>query len=393
MLNIHADYQCRHQGPCCTAGWHIPIEPSAFGHLRAAMAERILVAPGAPPGSSSTVAAAACFSTDAPPAGAAAIVGLDGTGACVFFDRDAGNLCAIQRACGHDSLPVTCQQFPRIALIDARGIHVTLSQYCPTAARMLFRDDIGGLSIVANPAASIRRAAYEGFDATGTIPPLMRPGLVADMEVAATWEAFAVRCFGCDGLAPEAALVRLAFAGERIREWKPGAASLATTARSACAAAQDVEPASRTIAPADAIRLFLAAVATVPEGLARPELPVDVDGLHARLVAPAWSRLSRPIRRYLAAKAFAAWSAYCGEGLRTQVALLAVALGVLAIESTRQAAREGRELNAEMLLEAIRQADFLLVHLASGDDLVRRFGRVEAMTRDAYLTELGVDLA
>lgn len=392
VLNVHADYQCRHEGACCTAGWHIPIEPDRFTHLRAALNASVFAAPGSASGGAPSDIHASCFSADEPPDGAAAIVNLDPIGACVFLDRQDGNLCAIQRACGQELLPATCQQFPRVALIDARGTHLTLSHFCPTAARMLFRDDVDDLSIVVDPSGPIRRDTYEGFDATATIPPLVRPGLVSDAEVAVAWDAFVMRTLGSGSVTPEAALMRMIGAAERIRNWKPGSASLAATARGVCDEAMSAtERDVPAMAPTQAARLFLAAAATVPTGLRMPRVPEHFKSTHARWIAPARLPLSRPIRRYLAAKGFAAWSAYCGEGLRTQIAMLAVALGVLEIESTRLAAAAGRALDLEMLLEAIRQADFLLVHLASGEDMVRRMGRVETMTREAYVAELGLE--
>ncbi len=56
-------------------------------------------------------------------------------GRCVFHDP-AGR-CAIHSALGHDALPVACRQFPRVSVTDPRGVSVTLSHYCPTAAALL----------------------------------------------------------------------------------------------------------------------------------------------------------------------------------------------------------------------------------------------------------------
>ena len=95
-------------------------------------------------------------------------------------------------------------------------------------------------------------------------------------------------------------------------------------------------------------------------------------------MAPAWPAFSRPIRRWLAAKAFASWVALQGEGLRTTVAFLRVALGVLRAEAARGSAEAARVLDADLLLEAIRRADLLLVHLADPEALARRLSRGEA---------------
>ena len=60
--------------------------------------------------------------------------------------------CAIHRVLGHDALPSACRHFPRAAVTDDLGTFVTLSHFCPTAASMLFRDDVE-LSIVEAPAS------------------------------------------------------------------------------------------------------------------------------------------------------------------------------------------------------------------------------------------------
>jgi hypothetical protein len=98
-------------------------------------------------------------------------------------------------------------------------------------------------------------------------------------------------------------------------------------------------------------------------------------------VAPAWPGLGRPIRRWLAAKAFASWLVLQGEGLRTAVLGLRVALGVLRAEAGRGCAGAGRTLDALLLKEAVRRADLLLVHLADPEALARRLGRVETGER------------
>jgi hypothetical protein len=113
----------------------------------------------------------------------------------------------------------------------------------------------------------------------------------------------------------------------------------------------------------------------------RALLPVAPEGLgdaDDRWVQPAWPSLARPVRRWLAAKAFASWLALQGEGLRTAVLGLRVALGVLRAEAARGCTGAGRRLDAELLKEAFRRADLLLVHLADPEALARRLSRVEA---------------
>jgi hypothetical protein len=103
-----------------------------------------------------------------------------------------------------------------------------------------------------------------------------------------------------------------------------------------------------------------------------------VDEADERWVAPAGPSLALPVRLWLASKAFASWLALQGEGLRTTVLGLRVALGVLRAEAARGVAEAGRALDADLLKEAIRRADLLLVHLADPQALARRLSRCES---------------
>jgi len=96
------------------------------------------------------------------------------------------------------------------------------------------------------------------------------------------------------------------------------------------------------------------------------------------VVAPAWPSWAGPVRRYLAARAFASWCALQGDGLRTTVSALRAAAAVLRVEAARRCASAGRPLDAILMKEAIRAADLLLVHLASPEALARRLSAAEA---------------
>jgi hypothetical protein len=288
-------------------------------------------------------------------------------------------------------MPTACQLFPRVALLDTRGIRVTLSHFCPTVAQTLLRRDIDAVGVIANPEPFARRSTWEGFDARMTIPPLVRPGLVADLDVASLWEELAVELFGSGQLMPEAAITRLAAAAERLRGWKPSGGTLADLGRRVFDDARGGGLAASTpLGAADAVRWYERVTAFVPDGLSRPALPSHFADVHAARVAPAWASLRQPIGRYLAAKAFASWSAYCGEGFRTQLAMVVAAFGVLHVEAARVAVRAGRTLDETLFIEAARQADLLLVHQASHDALARQVSRVERLSAEAFLHELGL---
>ncbi len=124
-------------------------------------------------------------------------------------------------------------------------------------------------------------------------------------------------------------------------------------------------------------RLFRLITGTIPAGLAGPVLPEGLEATDARFVRPVWGDFARPVRQFLAAHAFGAWIAYQGDGLRTSVRALAGSLAVLRVEANRQAARAERRLDETLLLDAIRAADHLLVHLASRERMARQLSTIE----------------
>ena len=369
-LNLHAGFECRHSGACCTAGWPIPVEPGVFPGLALSAAGPL-------------------------PDGTAAILEPLPGGACPAFDRTGGNLCTIQARLGHRALPASCRHFPRVALLEPDAVRVTLSHFCPTAAWMLFSRDTGGLAVVHDAAGIADRGEHDGFDARQTIPPFLRPGVVMDTGTCRLWELYMLGVLDSADMTPEHALARAALTADRIRNWAPGPESLDTHCHNALMA---VETPQRNgvrwgMTFASACRLFQLAAASVPPGLSRPLVPDGAETADQAWVRPRWAALSRPIGRYLAARFFAAWCAYLGEGLRTQVAMLAIALAAVRIEAVREAARAARPLNERLLHGAIRSADLLLHHLSDVPALVKSLAGVEQGPAPAFLAAIGLEAA
>ena len=92
----------------------------------------------------------------------------------------------------------------------------------------------------------------------------------------------------------------------------------------------------------------------------------------------AWPSFSRVLRNYVAAKAFASWTAYQGRGVASIVRGLDAALALVRVEAARQCRDADVPLDADRLKEAIRQADFILNHLATGDALAEAWSSAEA---------------
>jgi hypothetical protein len=122
---------------------------------------------------------------------------------------------------------------------------------------------------------------------------------------------------------------------------------------------------------------FQEAMSAVPDEF-RPEPDEDRLGeAFAAYVRAAWSHFHAPLNRYIAAKAFATWTAYQGRGLATIVRGIDAAVALVRVEAARQCRDADRTLDAELLLEAFRAADFILNHLAVGEDLAHNWSRVE----------------
>ncbi len=171
-LSIHADYRCHNSGQCCSVDWDVPVEVPIYRSLVAAIdAGRLRP--------DSAAASLPPFTVGADlPDDAGAMFGRTAAGRCVFFDSHS-RLCIVHRDLGEPALPATCRYFPRIAVGDARGTSITLSHFCPTAASMLFRDDVP-VEIVSEPPAFPPRD-YEGLIVgDDDFPPLLHPRMLMD---------------------------------------------------------------------------------------------------------------------------------------------------------------------------------------------------------------------
>ncbi len=254
-LNFHLPYACRHSGACCQAGWPIPIEPERAVLIRKG---EWLEEGGVLP--------------------------RDARGACVFHDR---------RCTVYEHRPMSCVHFPYVCLIDQRGVHVTLSHYCPTAASLLFAHD-GPIEIVEGPSPVPALEIPEGLDARPSLPPL------------------AESTPGPRSRAP----------GPRLMSWDEFSSWERAELRTLTLMAGESE------------------------------------------FAPV-------IERFLAAKLFASWAAYVGDGTAAVRQSVRAAHGVLKEEMSNAVRDAGRPIDAGLLEQSIRQADLRLVHAVTSSPAPR----------------------
>lgn len=365
-LSIHADYRCRHSGQCCSVDWDVPVELPVYRSLTDAMtAGRLHTDPAArdlPP-----------FIVEPDlPEGIGAIFQRTPEGPCVFMDRES-RLCLVHRDLGEGALAETCRHFPRVAVQDARGTFVGLSHFCPTAASMLFRTDVP-LTIVSEPPA-FPRPNYDGLAVSEQdLPPLLHPSMLMDLDGYTAWEAHTVeRCaVALHSRSPESLLATLWRDAETLSGWRPGATTLREEVSRLDRGFVEAPP---TASLEKSLQMFAECVRAVP-----PEMTPEPDehGLSdafERHVAPAWHTMHMPLNHYVAAKSFASWTAYQGRGVRTIVRGIEAAVALVRVEAARQCRDAGRVLDAQLLLEAFRSADFLLNHQATGEELAEGWGR------------------
>ena len=364
-LSIHADYRCRHSGACCTADWDVPVELPVYRSLNERLQSGSLrVAPAAEPLPPFIV------EPDLPD-GAAAMFERTDRGACVFFEGSS-HLCVVHRDAGESALPATCRHFPRLAVADSRGTFVTLSHFCPTAASMLFREDVA-LEIVESPPA-FPFADYDGMTVTpDDLPPLLSPSMLMDAEGYSAWERHMVRRCSADQ-SPESVIATLFSDAASLTAWRPGATALDQCVRALPDAFVSADVPESLV---QSFRLREGVLAAIPDDLKPAPDESGLEAAYASCVRPAWSTFRRPITRYLAAKAFASWTAYQGTGITTIVCGLDAALALVRIESARGCRDARRMLDRDLLLEAFRSADFALNHLAVGEDLAGAWSRHE----------------
>ena len=298
-LSFHASYRCRHSGVCCRAEWDLPFERQERERV-----ERLhLVGAGA--FRDGVDVSFAMRRAD---------------GACVFLETGGeAPLCGIHRTAGQQNLPVACRMFPRVALHDARGWAVTLSHFCPTAASLLF-EAVDDVAVVDASASLADIGPLDGLEAVEALPPLLRDGVLMDLESFSEWESQAIRVLTARGCTPEAALARLEAITDALARWSPGDAPLIDRVR---------------------------------------DLFRDAGAGHDMGAPHEHVRECRAVQRWLAAHLFGNWIAYQGRGLRTVVRYVRACLDVLTVEL----ARDGNAL------EAIRRSDYLIVHESDSQQL------------------------
>src|SRR6185369_4873672 len=143
---------------------------------------------------------------------------------------------------------------------------------------------------------------------------------------------------------PEAVIATLVRDAAALRAYTPGNRSLVDAVASL---PRDVIHAAPPASLDQSLASFAEVVAAIPDDL-KPE--PDEQGLgeaFESLVAGRWTEWRGPVNRYLAAKAFASWTAYQGRGVLTIVRGLDAALALVRVEAARQCRNADAPLDAD----------------------------------------------
>ena len=295
-------------------------------------------------------------------------------------------MCAIHREAGADALPSACRHFPRQILRDRRGTFISLSHFCPTAAAMLLARDPLQL-VEAHPPLRLSEPV-EGLDATDALPPLVRPGVLTDLEGYGAWEQACVATFARADLSLSGARsISSRRRRKTIRGWRPGTVTpLRTRARRVSRRASRGRRRRRIAQIARAIETVAALCGgRVPEDVIRDYPSTNRAQDIARFeetwqqrVAPAFPRFDVAMKNYLAARVFANWIAYQGRGLRSIVEWLRTC-AALVRHQHRPCGRatSGSAPDTADFLEAVRMADLLLLHVVDTQAFAWRFAPLE----------------
>jgi Fe-S-cluster containining protein len=340
-LSFHSEYKCQNTGVCCSSGWEIAVEAEVELHLATRIARYPEALPNGPDG---------FHAMQGPPAGCRSSLRIvDATGACWFRDEPA-RACAVHRDHGEAALPSACRQFPRVCVLEAELVSVSLSHYCPTAAGLLF----GGardFGLVTDAWAFPSDWPFEGLDVRGAYPPFLRPGILMSLDGLRAFEDRAVAVLSREPLWRSLAMIESAV--ESARAWTVDAGPmLELVVESFARDAGDGKDEPRVTDPRPIL------LAALTEGT-RPSVGLPDFRPDPPAVSSLTDLADLALRKYLASRLIAAWITFQGNGLRSVGRYLRLCLEtVLLFESARAA----QESEASRWKEAIRSADLWLLH-------------------------------
>lgn len=402
-LEFQSDFRCSQCGECCCSDWVVSLDKTQHERIAQALRTGDLTVPG--------VTADSALTRNENPSDLG--FGLFhahltfGPAGCPFLERESDSTaCAIQRQLGPGALPIICQVYPRICVLEPRRVCLTLSNCCPTARAKLWREDLDGpgLTRVENPPAFPPDGAYAGHNTLERKPPFLRPQVPLTWEAYARWERFCLERMADERLTPENALLHILTAAEKIRGWAGNGSVPVGVIESLAQTEAAVDPDQLT-EQIERLPCGLALCRNLYELLFQSLSPKGdsplteilqtfqeaygsaSDTQHAALsrltgdydhfIRPFWPQGERAVRRYLASKLFANYYAYEGHGLRTGLYVVVLILATLRLHATLLARRAQRPLDVTLLDEAFALTDRYWLNMVARDVLAHGLTQIE----------------
>ena len=198
-LNFHAGYRCRHSGVCCRTAWDLPFQRSDRERV-----ERLGLGRG----------------------GHVSRRGRDvwlaagrGDGACVFLTSPSTMTSAQIHGAAAGGAPRNVPDVPTHRPRRCPGNDAVVVALLPTAAGMLFDVTRAGRKSSRPLRRSTDIGPLDGLDARNAMPPLLREGVLMDLESFDQWERGAVAALTVRGVSIRARRSRV-WRGSWPRTWR-----------------------------------------------------------------------------------------------------------------------------------------------------------------------------
>lgn len=287
-----------------------------------------------------------------------------------------------------------------MCILQPSGVFITFTNFCPTAAELLFHEDTQ-ISIIKDDPTFSKNKVWAGHDARKHIPPLLRPNVPMSWETFNLWEKYTVEFLSRKDYSPEEALILLAATLDTARKWDRKTIPLFDFLSKIFEVDSNADPTQMKslvnqlpcgLSKAKVLYIILLSLINENDKTYLPIIkdfkniyaskgePADTESFIAdynKYVKPFWKDFEFPIRRYLISKIFATYYFYQGNGLWSGLYSVITALAALRIHSTLLCTIKQKNLNKVILKKAFGYTDYILLHGFKRRRLIEYLDRIE----------------
>lgn len=374
-LELHADFACSNCGRCCRGGWNIVLQTVDYQRVAKALAQG---------GMPQDQIERSFIPTPSPLDPDSVRLVMDAEGTCIFCGWEEGqSFCKIQRTYGHEALATICQSFPRTPVGTASGVYLTLSYTCPTAARLLLKEN--GLRETSPRGVFAARPQMIGFTAAEDVPaPRFSKDCRPPWAVFDYFWRWTPEWMANPAMSPAQALYGLGSVVGYVESMGAKGSDLSTLIDLLDEAARVLPRAigrecEKTQPVTELGVIYLDIFLNLMQQVSRlPQALKDLwDGMreggerlqrerviaeYDRLIRPRLAEFERIERNFIASRLYANSMAYQAQWLRTGYFVVVLTLIAYRFAALAICLREGIELDEEVWLRAAGLTDHLLQH-------------------------------